>query len=62
MPMRRKSTERPAKRTVILHIRVEDELAQRLQQLADADERKLSPFVARILRQYVAKIDREERE
>lgn len=48
---------RPAKKTVIVGVRMEEELAQRLQELADADERKLSPFIVRILRRYIASID-----
>jgi len=41
------------KKTVILHIRVEEELAQSLQDMADADARKLSPYVAMVLRRHV---------
>lgn len=48
---------RPKKKTEVLFIRVEEELATRLRELAELDERKLSPFCARILRRYVADID-----
>jgi predicted transcriptional regulator len=41
------------KKEVVLHIRADLELKADLQALADADERKLSPFITRILRQYV---------
>ena len=43
----------PEKKTVILSIRVEDELAEALKALADADERKMSPYIARVLRRHV---------
>jgi predicted transcriptional regulator len=42
-----------AKRTITLHIRVEEELAEALKELADSDERKVSPYVARVLRRHV---------
>jgi hypothetical protein len=42
------------KKEVVLHIRADLDLKADLQALADADERKLSPFITRILRQYVA--------
>ena len=45
---------RAPKKTVIIHIRVEEDLAEALQRLAEADERKLSPYVARVLRGHVA--------
>lgn len=38
---------------MVLHIRADVDLKADLQALADADERKLSPFITRILRQYV---------
>lgn len=38
---------------MVLHIRADLELKADLQALADADERKLSPFITRILRQHV---------
>ena len=47
----------PQKKTVIVGVRLEEDLAQRLQELADADERKLSPFIARVLRKYVSELD-----
>jgi predicted transcriptional regulator len=46
------------KKEVVLHIRADVDLKADLQSLADADERKLSPFITRILRQYV---DQERR-
>lgn len=42
------------KKEVVLHIRVDETLKAELEALAIADERKLSPFVTRILRAYVA--------
>jgi hypothetical protein len=41
------------KKEVVLHIRVDETLKAELEALAIADERKLSPFVTRILRRYV---------
>jgi predicted transcriptional regulator len=41
------------KKEVVLHIRADVDLKADLQTLADADERKLSPFITRILRQFV---------
>jgi len=40
-------------RTVTLHIRIEEALADALKAMADADERKISPYVARVLRRHV---------
>jgi predicted transcriptional regulator len=51
--------QRPPKKTVIVGVRLEEDLAQRLQELADADERKLSPFIARVLRKYVGEMDKK---
>jgi hypothetical protein len=42
------------KKELVLHIRVDETLKAELEALAIADERKLSPFVTRILRAYVA--------
>jgi len=41
------------KKTMILTIRIEESVAKALKNLADADERKLSPYVARVLRRHV---------
>jgi hypothetical protein len=41
------------KRTVTLHIRIDEPLADALKAMADADERKISPYVARVLRRHV---------
>lgn len=37
-----------------LHIRVSDETAEALKRMAEADDRKLAPFIGRILDRYVA--------
>lgn len=47
----------PSKKTEVLFIRVEIELANKLRELALSDDRKLSPFIARILRKYVSALD-----
>jgi hypothetical protein len=41
------------KKTMILTIRIEESVAKALKSLAEADERKLSPYVARLLRRHV---------
>jgi predicted transcriptional regulator len=40
------------KKTMILTIRVEESLAKALKSLAEADERKLSAYAARVLRRH----------
>jgi predicted transcriptional regulator len=42
------------KLTVTLHIRVSEETASALKRLAEADDRKLAPFIQRVLDRYVA--------
>jgi hypothetical protein len=42
------------KKSVTLHIRVSEETAAALKLLAEADDRKLAPFIGRILDRYVA--------
>jgi predicted transcriptional regulator len=41
------------KKTMILTIRIEESVAKALKGLAEADERKLSPYIARLLRRHV---------
>jgi predicted transcriptional regulator len=42
------------KLTVTLHIRVSEETATALKRMAEADDRKLAPFIQRVLDRYVA--------
>jgi hypothetical protein len=42
------------KLTVTLHIRVSEETAAALKRLAEADHRKLAPFIGLVLDRYVA--------
>lgn len=42
------------KLTVTLHIRVSEETAAALKRMADEDDRKLAPFIQRVLDRYVA--------
>jgi hypothetical protein len=49
-----RGAQRPPKRSVTLHVRVDEELAMQVQDLALAEDRTVSYFIARILRQYVA--------
>lgn len=62
MVRRAPNQQRPPKKTVIVGVRMDEELAQRLQALADTDERALSPFIVRVLRKYVADLDRAKGE
>jgi predicted transcriptional regulator len=41
------------KKTMILTIRVEESVGKALKELAEADERKLSAYVARVLRRHI---------
>jgi ribbon-helix-helix CopG family protein len=52
-PDRAQKTKKPPKRSVTLHVRVDEELAEQVQALALAEDRTVSYFIARILRQYV---------
>lgn len=54
---RRQGMAQQPKKSEVVFVRMELELANRLRELAAEDERKLSPFIARILRRYVAEID-----
>ncbi len=47
-------TKRPPKRSVTLHVRVDEELAEKVQSLALAEDRTVSYFIARVLRRYVS--------
>jgi hypothetical protein len=44
---------RPEKKTMVLTIRIEESTGTALKELAAEDERKLSAYVARILRRHV---------
>jgi predicted transcriptional regulator len=41
------------KKTVTIHVRVDEDTAEALQRVADAEDRKLSNLAARILKQWV---------
>ena len=51
MPM---NVKQPPKKDAVLGYRVPQWLKDELQQLADADDRKLGPYVQRVLEQHVA--------
>jgi predicted transcriptional regulator len=42
------------KKTLTVHVRLDEDTARELKAMADADDRKLSAFIARVLKQYVA--------
>jgi predicted transcriptional regulator len=42
------------KKTLTVHVRLDEDTAKVLKAMADADDRKLSAFIARVLKQYVA--------
>lgn len=44
---------RPEKKTMVLTIRIEESVGNALKELAAEDERKLSAYVARVLRRHV---------
>jgi len=41
------------KKTMILTVRIEESVAKALKSLAEADDRKLSPYIARLLKKHV---------
>ena len=45
------------KKSVTLHIRLSEETATALKRMAEADDRKLAPFIGRILDRYVAEME-----
>jgi hypothetical protein len=40
------------KKLVIVHVRLEESVAKTLKRLAAADDRKLSPYIGRVLKQH----------
>ena len=49
-------SKRLPKRSVTLHVRVDEDLAAQVQAFALAEDRTVSYFIARILRQYVTSV------